>query len=63
MAFIVVDHLPVRTERDLRFVAPERTIVAVLDSAVPLRGNEHALPAEMSATIVVNSSESGAFHT
>ena len=63
VAFVVVDYLPVRPEGDLRLGAPKRAIVAILNRGVPLRRNEHALPAEIRAAIVVNSRESSAFHS
>jgi hypothetical protein len=62
VAFIFIDALTVGTERDLRFLAPERSIVATLNGRVPLRRDEHPFPLEVRATVVVDASKSWMFH-
>jgi hypothetical protein len=62
VALVIVYDLPVRTEWNLRFVAPKRAVIAMLDRGIPLRRNEHAFPAEVRTTIIIDSGESCAFH-
>jgi hypothetical protein len=65
MAFVVIHDLPIWPKWDLRLMAPERAVVAVLylHRCVPFRWNEHAFPAEMGAPVIVDSCESSPFHT
>ena len=62
VALVIVRELSVRTEAIVRVLAPEDSVIAVLDRGIPLGIDEHALPAQHVAAVLSDYSQSRPFH-